>query len=362
MIPYSRQTIEEDDLTAVLEAMRGDWLSQGPAITKFEEALRARVGSEFAVAFASGSTALLGAVTAAHLGPGDTVVTSPLTFVASASCALHVGAKVSFVDVDPITLNLQLSAIPVEASALIAVHYAGLPIDLSFVERRPRIVIEDAAHALGAATSAGPVGNCANSDMCVFSFGPLKSITTGEGGAVTTNSKLLADRLRRLRNHGIVRTPDFGPWSYTIGELGLNYRLTDMQAALGISQLKKLERFVCRREQLANRYDMFLADLPVTLPPTAPRGVTHARHLYPVQVPNRSRIFERLRAAGIGVQVHYVPLHHHALFGSTASFPNTDKAYKTLISLPLFPTLGEHQQDYVIGTMKKVLNEQYIAK
>jgi perosamine synthetase len=338
--------------------MRSGWLSQGPTIREFEEALCARVESEFAIAFASGSTALLGAVTAAQLGPGDMVVTSPLTFVASASCALHVRAKVSFVDVDEETLNIQLGAIPVEASALIAVHYAGLPLDLRCLKRRPPIVIEDAAHSLGAATSAGPVGNCANSDMCVFSFGPLKSITTGEGGAVTTNSRLFADRLRRLRNHGIVRSPESGHWSYTIGELGLNYRLTDMQAALGVSQLKKLDRFVRRREQLANRYNMLLADLPLILPPTAPPGVTHARHLYPIRISNRSRIFEGLRAAGIGVQVHYVPLHHHALFRSVNSFPNADEAYNTLLSLPLFPTLSAHQQDHVVTVVKKVINEQ----
>ena len=236
------------------------------------------------MAFANGTAALHAACAAARLGPGDVAVTSPLSFAASANCARYVGASVRFVDIDPATLNLAPERVPAGTDALIAVHYAGLPVDLTILRERPRVIIEDAAHALGADTPYGPVGNCANSDMTTFSFHPVKVVTTGEGGAVTTNSPQLADRLRSFRNHGIEQKPAGGGWYYEIAELGFNYRLTDIQAALGVSQLSKLGRFVAERQRLAERYRELLAGLPVKLPPRPAPGWSHAYHLFPVRV------------------------------------------------------------------------------
>lgn len=351
MIPYGRQSVDDDDIAAVVAVLRGDWLTQGPHVEAFEAALAARVGARHAVAFANGTAALHGACAAAGLGPGDRVGTSTLSFVASANCARYVGADVELLDIDPATLNLDPAGVGAHLDGLVAVHYAGLPVDLAALPHRPRVVIEDAAHAIGAATPDGPVGNCARSDLCCFSFHPVKTITTGEGGAVTTNDDDLADALRRFRSHGMVRTPDRGGWAYEVAELGFNYRLTDLQAALGTSQLGKLDRFVAARERLARRYDEHLADLPVTRPPAAPEGFVHGRHLYPVRVPGRGEVYERLRAGGVGVQVHYVPIHHHPLHAGTATFPAADAAYEQLVSLPLHPGLTDADQDQVIDVL-----------
>ncbi|GIU85793.1 MAG: UDP-4-amino-4,6-dideoxy-N-acetyl-beta-L-altrosamine transaminase [Acidimicrobiia bacterium] len=355
MIPYGRQSIDDDDVAAVVAVLRGDRITQGPAVERFEDALRAVTGARHAIAFASGTAALHGAMWAAGIGPGDTVATSPLSFHASASCARYVGASVRFVDVDPDTLNLDVGAVP-ECDALVAVHYAGLPVDLAALARRPRVVVEDAAHALGATTPDGPVGNCARSDMCVFSFHPVKTVTTGEGGAVTTNSDGLAERLRRFRSHGIRPAPEHGGWAYDIDELGHNFRITDLQCALGTSQLAKLERFVTRRNELAARYRALLADAPLELPPAAPPGWRHAYHLFPVRVADRRRVYEAMHAAGIGVQVHYVPIYRltaYARLGHRpADFPGTERAYAGLLSLPLFPGLTEADQDAVVARLR----------
>ena len=356
MIPYGRQSVDDDDIAAVVGVLKGDWLTQGPHVEDFEAALAARVGARHAVAFANGTAALHGAAAAAGLGPGDTVVTSPLTFVASANCARYVGATPALVDIDPDTLNLDVSAVPDDADALVAVHYAGLPVDLRSLASRPRVVIEDAAHALGATTPDGPVGCCAHSDMAVFSFHPVKHVTTGEGGAVTTNDDGLAARLRAFRNHGTVRTPDEGGWAYDVATLGFNYRLTDIQAALGTSQLAKLDRFLARRRDLAVRYRDLLAGTAVVLPPEAPAGFEHAYHLFPVRVPERRRVYDELRAAGIGVQVHYVPLHRHSTFASLPDmspdrYPHAEAACAGLLSLPLFPDLTDTEQDRVVDVL-----------
>lgn len=354
MIPYGRQTIEDDDVAAVVAALKGDLLTQGPTVAAFERALAERSGAAHAVAFSSGTAALHAAVAAADVRPGDVVATSSLSFVASANCARYVGADVAFVDIDPETLNLDPAAVPAEATALVAVHFAGLPVDLTALPHRPRVVIEDAAHALGARTPDGPVGGCARSDMCAFSFHPVKHVTTGEGGAVTTNSDDLAERLRRFRNHGIVRDPARGGWFYEIESLGYNYRLTDLQAALGISQLAKLDRFLDRRLALADRYDALLGDLPVELPPRGAAGFASAWHLYPVRVAHRLAVYDALRAAGVAAQVHYVPIHHHPLYRDSvqAPLPETDKAYAGLLSLPLYPTLTDAQQDHVVASLR----------
>lgn len=356
-IPYGRQLIEDDDVRAVTAVLRSGWLTQGPAVEEFEDALRTVTGAEHAVAFCNGTAALHAACAAARLGPGDRVATSTLSFVASANCARYVGAEPVLLDIDPTTLNFVPEDTPTGLDALVAVHFAGLPVDLSRLANRPRFVIEDAAHALGALTPDGPVGNCARSDMSCFSFHPVKAITTGEGGAVTTNDVELARNLLRFRNHGILPTPERGGWSYDVIELGWNYRLPDLQAALGTSQLQKIERFVSAREHLAERYRRLLEGLPVTLPPAAPPGWRHAYHLFAVRVGDRRRVYEGLRAAGIGAQVHYVPIHQHTLYrDAAAGFPEADIAANTLISLPLFPALTEDEQDYVVAQLTQLLD------
>lgn len=358
-LPYGRQSIDQDDIDAVLAVMRGDWLTQGPAVGAFEARLCEVTQADHAVAFTSGTAALHAAAAAAGLGPGRVLATSPLTFSASAACARYVGATPTLVDIDPATLNIDLSSVPAGLDALVAVHYAGLPVDLAGLVNRPPVVIEDACHSLGGQTPYGPVGNCAHSDMTCFSFHPVKPVTTGEGGAVTTNDGDLAAALRRFRNHGIVPRPEIAPWHYEIETLGFNYRITDIQAALGTSQLGKLTRLIARRNELAQRYRTALAHLPLTLPPEAPEGWLHGYHLFAVQVADRRRVFEGLQEAGIRVQVHYVPLHHHPInadlgFGP-ADLPHTEAAYAGLISLPMFPAMADSDVDRVAAVLERLL-------
>ena len=351
MIPYGRQDVDDDDIAAVTAVLRSDLLTTGPVVGDFEDAVAARVGVRHAVAFSSGTAALHAAGAAAELGAGDVVATPSLSFAASANCARYVGAEVTFVDVEDDTLNLDPAAVP-EVDALVAVHFAGLPVRLDHLSHRPRVVIEDAAHAFGSVGPDGPVGNCASSDMCAFSFHPVKTITTAEGGMVTTNSHALAARLRSFRNHGIDRAGTQDPWGYDIAELGYNYRLSDVHAALGLSQLRRVDAFVERRNALAARYDELLTGLPVRLPPTAPPGSVHARHLYTVRVPQRHAVYEALRAAGVGAQVHYVPIHQLTRFRAEhAELPVTDRAASELLSLPLFPSLSTDQQDAVVTAL-----------
>lgn len=359
MIPYGRQHIDDGDIAAVVEVLRSDWLTTGPTIDRFETAVAEYVGAAHAVAFSSATAALHGACAAAGLGPGDVVATSPLTFIASANCARYVGAQPALIDIDPTTLNMDVQHIDGSLDALIPVHYAGLPVDLSYLPRRPRVIIEDASHALGAYTPHGPIGNCVHSDMCVFSFHPVKPITTGEGGMVTTNNDELADRLRRFRSHGIVRSANPHSWEYNAIDLGFNYRMTDIQAALGLHQLSRLDEFIDRRNALADRYRELLADLPITLPPSAPTGTRHGYHLFAIQVPERERVFTTLREAGVGVQVHYVPVHHHSVSTDIhippEGFPHADRVYAGLISLPLYVDLTESEQDRVVAELRAAL-------
>ena len=360
MIPYGRQNISEDDISAVVEVLRGDWLTQGPTIEKFERAVADYVHAEHAVAFSSGTAALHGAAFAAGLGPGDIVYTSPLTFIASANAARYVGATPGLVDIDENTWNIDLSRMPTDAKAAIPVHYAGLPVDLSPENWsfRPKVVIEDAAHALGAHTPDGPVGNCAHSDMTCFSFHPVKPITSGEGGMVTTSNADLAERLRRFRSHGIVRKLEKGEWYYEVEDDGYHYRMTDIQAALGLSQMKRLDEFISRRNEIAASYRNLLGELPVGLPPTAPKDVVHGYHLFAVLVNDRKRIFAELRKSGVGVQVHYVPVHHHPIIArhlNELDFPVADSIYSQVLSLPIHPGLSDAQQREIIGTLAKIL-------
>lgn len=357
-IPYGRQTIEDDDVEAVVAALRSDFLTTGPAVRDFEDAVASSVGASHAVAFSNATAGLHGCAAAAGLGSGDTVTTSSLTFVASANCARYVGAEVELVDLDPETLNLDISALSNQTDALVAVHYAGLPVDLSALTRRPRVVIEDAAQALGAWTPDGPVGNCAHSDMTCFSFHPVKPVTTGEGGVVTTNDAQLADKLRKFRSHGTEPRPESGGWYYEVVDEGFNYRLTDIQAALGTSQMKKIDRFIARRQELAARYDQLLANLPLVTAPTAPDGFGHGYHLYTIQIDERRLVYEMLRERGVFTQVHYVPVHHHPRFGYlNASLPKTDAVYSRILTLPLFPTLTDVEQDFVVAQLIEVVDE-----
>lgn len=357
MIPYGRQSIDEADIAAVVDVLRSGFLTQGPAVETFEAALCEVTGARYAVALSSGTAALHAALHAGGIGAGHTVATSPLSFAASANAARYLGAGVEFVDIEPDTLNLDPRAIGKAVDALVGVHYAGLPLDLTRLNRRPRIVVEDAAHAIGASTPDGPVGNCANSDMCCFSFHPVKTITTGEGGAVTTNSAELAASIRRFRHHGISKSSDDPFWRYDIAELGYNYRLTDIQAALGTSQLSKLERFIGDRTAIADRYrEALVGHERIQLPPEAPDGSRHGYHLFPVRVDGRDRVFDELRNRGVGVQVHYVPMYAFTGFdGAAADFPETQAAFERLVSLPIHPGLSSSDQDVVVELLLELV-------
>jgi UDP-4-amino-4,6-dideoxy-N-acetyl-beta-L-altrosamine transaminase len=360
VIPYGRQQVTQADIDVVSAVLAGDWLTTGPYVTAFEEQVAEYVGARYAIAFSSATAALHGAAHAAGLHAGDVVYTSPLTFIASANCARYVGAQPALIDIDPQTLNIDVSRVDESVQALIPVHYAGLPVELDKLPTRPRVIIEDASHALGAHTPDGPVGNCARSDMCVFSFHPVKPLTTGEGGMVTTNDLNLAQALRAFRSHGIDRTPTDEPWYYDAVELGYNYRLTDIQAALGSSQLRRLDSFITRRNEIAATYRDELADLPITLPPTAPEGYTHGYHLFAIQVANRGDVFRGLRDRGIGVQVHYVPVHHHGVSRDlevpAEGYPAADAAYAGLISLPIYPGLSDEDQQQVVDALKAAVS------
>lgn len=392
MIPYGHQWIEEDDVAAVTEVLRSDWLTTGPWVERFEGALAEAVGARYAVAVCNGTAALHLACLAAGVGPGDVVVTSPITFVASANCALYCGAMPIFVDIDPETRNLspvrlrhaagiaKFAGRPLQG-AVIPVHYAGLPCALPEVAAvagaHGLVVIEDACHALGAEYRVEDgswcrVGSCRHSAMAVFSFHPVKHITTGEGGAVTTNDPELYRRLLLLRNHGITRDPDRlgaqpGGWYYEQQELGCNYRLTDIQAALGLSQLRKLDRFVARRRALAALYDVALAGLDelLTLPPE-PEGYWSAYHLYAVQLRlerlrgGRRAVYDALRAAGIGVQVHYLPVHLQPYYRDrlgyeAGDFPAAEAYYEGTLSLPMYPQLSDADAARVAATLRQTI-------
>jgi len=361
MIPYGRQSVSEEDIAAVVEVLRGDWLTQGPTIERFEAAVAEYVGAKYAVAYSSGTSALHGAAWAAGLGPGDLVATSPLTFMASANCARYVGATPVLVDIDKDTWNLDLALLPNNLRGLVAVHFAGLPMDLSQLDHssRPSVVIEDAAHALGASTPSGMVGNCAHTDMCCFSFHPVKPITTAEGGMVTTNDPLLADRLRRFRSHGIVRRPENGEWYYEISELGFNFRMTDMQAALGLSQLGKIDVFTRRRNQIASFYRSELGSSAIQMQAEASENCLHSYHLFPVLVSERNDVFSRMRSLGFGVQVHYIPIHQHPIsrdaLKPAKGLPVTDLTCSRILSLPLWPGLDNGQAQEVVEALRSAL-------
>ena len=378
MIPYGRQSITDADIEAVVAVLKSDYLTQGEAVPAFEQGLADYCQVPHVVACSNGTTALHLACTALELGAHDWVWVSAISFVASANCARYCGAQVDFVDVEPDTGNLSVSALQSKLQlaqrsqtlpkALIAVHLAGQPCDLQEISALCRHygihLIEDACHALGARYHEAPIGNCAYSDMTVFSFHPVKPITTGEGGAITTRDEQLAAKLRLYRSHGITREPaelqqaSPGGWYYEQQVLGFNYRLTDIQAALGLSQLTRLDALIASRQALAARYDTLLANLPLQ-PLRQQTDRTSGYHLYVIQVAERDSLFARLRAAGIGVNVHYIPIpaqpYYRSLGQDPARYPGAQAYYRSAISLPLFPTLSLTDQDRVIHTLEREL-------
>jgi len=376
LLPYGRQSIGEDDIQAVVDVLRSDWLTTGPKVGEFEEAFAARVGAKYAVSFSSGTAALHGAAFAAGLKPGDEAITTPMTFAATANCVLYQGATPVFADVSPDTLNLdpeQVAArITPRTRAILPVDYAGHPADLDAIlelaARHGLIVIEDASHALGAEYRQRPTGSIAH--MTVFSFHPVKHLATGEGGMVTADRADFAESLRRFRNHGISsdarqRQSD-GQWFYEMVLLGFNYRLTDIACALGLSQLKKLEANLSRRREIAARYSTAFSALAGVTPPAVRADANPAWHLYPIRLnlekltADRSQIFRALRAENIGVNVHYIPVHRHPYyrerFGYRGSeYPIAEDAYERLISLPMFHAMSDQDVEDVITAVGKIM-------
>jgi perosamine synthetase len=375
LLPYGRQSLHDDDIQAVVEVLKSDWLTTGPKVAEFETAVAEWVGAKFAVSFSSGTAALHGAAFAAELGPGSEAITSPLTFCASANCVLYQGATPVFADVSDDTLNIAPREVSKKLSsrtkAIIAVDYAGHPAALDELRQIARdskaLLIEDACHALGAEYRGKRVGGIA--DMTVFSFHPVKHLTTGEGGMVTTDDPCLAETLLRFRNHGISgdarQRHESGDWFYEMVLLGFNYRLTDIACALGLSQLKHLPANLARRREIAAQYAEAFRDLHTIVVPPVREGVVSAWHLYPVRLKlemlaaGRRQIFQALRAENIGVNVHYIPVHQHPYyrerFNIKEEYPIAEDAYERLISLPMFHSMTAQDVEDVIHALRKVV-------
>lgn len=379
-IPYGRQEITQADIDAVVCVLKSDYLTQGPMVPRFEEAVATYCGAGHALAVNSATSALHIACLALGLGPGDRLWTTPITFVASANCGLYCGAQVDFVDIDPRTYNMCPQALErklIEAERtgslpeiVVPVHLCGQPCDMqaihSLAQRFGFKIIEDASHAIGGKYRGEPIGNCRYSDITVFSFHPVKIITSAEGGMTLTNDANLAERMGLLRSHGITRDPALmtrepdGPWYYQQVALGFNYRMTDLQAALGGSQMARLDEYVARRHHLAKRYDQFLNELPVITPWQHPNSHS-GLHLYVIRLEltkitrSHREVFEALRGQGVGVNLHYIPVHTHPYYQgmgfSPGQFPEAERYYAEAISLPMFPTMSEAQQDRVINAV-----------
>ena len=371
-IPYGRQDISQNDINAVIEVLRSDWITQGPTISHFEHAVAKYCGSQYSVAVCNATAALHLACRAIGLSVGDRLWTSPNTFVASANCGLYCGAEVDFVDIDPKTYNICIDALSSKLEQaeklgklpkiLIPVHFAGQSCEMAEIAKLSKkygfYVIEDASHAIGGEYKGKKIGSCIYSDMTVFSFHPVKIITTGEGGMVVTNKQELYERIVLLRTHGIVRKPNQGAWYYQQVDLGYNYRMTDIQAALGLSQMKRLYSFISQRHELAQSYNENLQDLPLQLPWQHPDSYS-AWHLYIIRLNKRHQVFDSLREAGIGVNVHYIPVHTQPYYLQMGfkfgDFPNAEAFYDEAISLPIYPLLTDAQQQKVITDLQKAL-------
>jgi UDP-4-amino-4,6-dideoxy-N-acetyl-beta-L-altrosamine transaminase len=384
VIPYGKQDINQTDIESVINVLKSDFLTQGPQVPLFEKTLADYCGVNYGVAVNSATSALHIACLSLSLGKGDWLWTSPNSFVASANCGLYCDAKIDFVDTDPQTHNLSATELEkklIQAKqenklpkVVIPVHFAGQSCNMKkihFLSQEYGFkIIEDASHAIGGKYLEKSIGGCQYSDITVFSFHPVKIITTAEGGLATTNSKELADKMRLFRSHGITRDAGLmtklyeGDWYYQQVELGFNYRMTELQAALGISQMQRLDEFVAKRHILQERYDLLLSDLPI-IEPYQDKDNYSALHLYPIQIDlnkvskNREQIFNVLRENGIGVNVHYIPIHtqpYYLQFGfSEGDFPNSESYYNRAISIPLFHTMTAEQQDEVLDVLKRVL-------
>lgn len=384
MIPYGRQDITPADIDAVVGVLRSDFLTQGPVVPRFEKSVATHCGVKHALAVNSATSALHLACLALGLGPHDWLWTTPITFVASANCALYCGAQVDFVDIDPLTYNMSISALEAKLidaekrgrlpKVVVAVHLCGQPCDMASIHALSHQygfkIIEDASHAIGGRYQGEFIGHCRYSDVTVFSFHPVKIITTAEGGMALTGSDELAEKIALLRSHGITRdvdqmthVPD-GPWYYEQTDLGFNYRMTELQAALGLSQMARLDAYVARRHELAMRYDHLLSFLPVTTPWQHPDSYS-GLHLYVIRLQLQSidkthrEVFESLRDHGIGVNLHYIPVYRHPFYERMGfernDFPESEKYYKEAISLPMYQTLTDEQQKQVVCVLEKVL-------
>ncbi|MCY1221740.1 UDP-4-amino-4,6-dideoxy-N-acetyl-beta-L-altrosamine transaminase [compost metagenome] len=384
MIPYGRQDITQSDIDAVLAVLQSDFLTQGPMVPRFEQSVAQHVGARHALAVNSATSALHIACLALGLGPGDWLWTTPITFVASANCGLYCGSQVDFVDIDPRTYNLCPQALERKLEqaeregrlpkVVVPVHLCGQPCNMQAIhalaQRYGFKVIEDASHAIGGKYQDQFIGNCRYSDITVFSFHPVKIITTAEGGMALTNNDELANKMALLRSHGITRDPAHmthaadGPWYYQQIDLGFNYRMTELQAALGVTQLQRLDRYVARRHELARRYDQLLAGFPVTTPWQHPDSYS-GLHLYVIRLQldklrtSHRQVFESLREQGIGVNLHYIPVHSQPYYQSlgfgAGDFPQAEAYYREAISLPMFQTMTLEQQDAVVAAIEKSL-------
>jgi len=381
-IPYSCQSIDDDDIQSVVKVLKADFITQGPKVDEFEKKISEYLQSEYCISVNSATSALHLACLALELGENDILWTSPNSFVSSATCGLMCGANVDFVDIDPETYNMSIEALKIKLEnakiknalpkVVVPVHFAGQSCDMKAVSNLSKQygfkIIEDASHALGAKYMNERIGSSSYSDLTIFSFHPVKMITTGEGGIICTKTESLAKRIKLMRSHGITRElepsddKDNGAWKYKQMMLGYNYRLTDIQAALGISQLKKLNTFIKRRKYLANRYDKELSRLPVRLPFQSDHADS-SFHLYPILIEDeaqaRIEVFDKLRASGVGVNVHYIPIHTQPYFQKLGfklgDFPVAEKYYSKCISLPLYQTMTDDQHNYVVDKLKELL-------
>jgi UDP-4-amino-4,6-dideoxy-N-acetyl-beta-L-altrosamine transaminase len=379
-IPYGHQCIDEDDIRAVVETLRCDFLTQGPKVREFEGLLAEYCGAKYAVSFSSGTAALHGAYFAAGVGVGDELITSPLTFLATANAALYLGCRPVFVDIEPDTGNIDAEliepAVTGKTKVIVPVHFAGHPAEMERIagvaKKHNLIVIEDACHALGAKYKNTTIGDCKYSAMTVFSFHPVKSITTGEGGAVLTNNADYYEKLVMFRQHGVTkadgafvnRDENAGQWYYEMQHLGYNYRLTDIQCALGISQLKKLDKFIQGRKRIANIYNRAFKGNPFFELPVEKSGVGSAWHLYAIRLKDaykglKKKIFEELRLRRLGVQVHYIPVHlqpyYQQLGYSRDLCPRAKDFYERQISIPIYPAISDEDAGYIVSSLLDVL-------